>query len=167
MRLAYPSIPHWLEWLWWLQLLLWTCIIRALKMTILLLSVQSLLHLHPTQMLTFLHACPRSQLVIFLTLNQNISTWLLIKEEVRGMSSAGFPGNQWSHLTSLPPITANRLLCSETKTAAMCPLQSACTQLGVPLGLCFRCVSFPIHETIDVCVADSRLFLRSWSCMDS
>ena len=77
------------------------------------------------------------------------------------MSSTGFPGNQWSHLTSLPPIIANLPLCPETKTAAMCPLQAACTQLGVPPGLCFRRVSFAIHETIEVCVADSRLFLRS------
>ena len=68
--------------------------------------------------------------------------------------------SRWYHLMSIPPITGSLPFRSGGKTVlpAVC-----CTWWGVAPGPGFTHVSSPIHQTTDVSVADSGLFLRSWS----
>ena len=88
------------------------CMVRPLKMTLLLLSVhpllhQCLLHLHLLPWLTFLCTCPTPSWRLFSSIEQNISTCNLSKGW-RGACApppASFPGNQWANLMSVPPVT--------------------------------------------------------------
>ena len=86
------------------------CVIRTPKMAILLLSVhpltnQCLLHLHLLMWLTFLHTCPRVQLMTVLALDQN-PPWCF-QRAGGAWPSAGFHSNWWPNLTSTPLMTGN------------------------------------------------------------
>ena len=103
------------------------CIFRSLKVAVLLLSVQPLLdqcllHLHPTH---------RADLPTYLPLPQLIKRWY------KASASAGFPGNPWTNLMSIPP-----LLTWEEKTDAMSCLLATVHGGVLPQDL-FRHVSFP------------------------
>ena len=120
--------------------------VKPLKMAVLLLSVptppdQCLLHLHPTYMTdlpTYLPQTPAS----------NCSY-----QRGGARPSASFPGNWRANLTSIPTLTGNLPFLPGRKPAAM-----FCQPLWeVAPGPCFKHVSSPIHETIDVSVADSGL----------
>ena len=58
--------------------------------------------------LTFLHTCPRPQLVIVLIFrSESLHLESLSKAWWGADASASFPGNRWAKLTSIPPITGN------------------------------------------------------------
>ena len=79
--------------------------------------------------LTFLHTCPWPQLMI--VPNSFSKGWW------GAWLSAGFPGNRQANLMSIPPITSNLPLPSESKTAAMsCPAVYS-TRWDVTPGPCF------------------------------
>ena len=82
--------------------------VRPLKMGVLLLSLNPLLHLHPTHRTDLPTYLPLPQLVIVLTFkSKHLHHDSLSNGPVGACSSAGFPGNQWASLTSILPLTGN------------------------------------------------------------
>lgn len=108
--------------------------------------------------LTFLHTCPRSQLMTVLALDQNIS------DKIAEVSKGSVGGIR----TPTSPVTGN---CPQVNPPA--PRSKDCrrvpptthTRWGDAAGPCFRRVSCPIHQTTDVFVADTGLLLwpQGWA----
>lgn len=87
------------------------CMVRPLKMPVLLLFVhllldQCLLHLHPTQksnLPAYLPHAPANDCSSFRAEHRHADS--LSKGRWESCSSVGFPGNWWTNLRSIPPIT--------------------------------------------------------------
>ena len=112
------------------------CMIRPSKMAILLLSVhpllnQCLLHLHATHLTNLPTYLPQTPANDWFNFSYQDS---LSKRLWGACPSAGFPGNQWTNLMSIHPVTGNLPLPLRAKNAAMsCPCH-----LPHTVGCCSR-----------------------------
>lgn len=124
------------------------------RMAVLLLSAHPLLHQHLfthtllTHSLTFLQTCPRAQLVTASSFRSELST-MLIKGQWGVRPFAGFHGNQWANLISIPPkLVISPFPLLGAKNAAMSSPNFSHTRWGVAQGPCFRYVSSPCPPSL-------------------